>query len=151
MAKPIKPGTDNQKPGTYVEVGPRGGNVTHPRIVHIDPGDRLPPTQEPGRGWQKKWIWVLPTERGESPRSIFHLNDEPRSPQNDAKSIKLNSQKYYFMKTKPPETWSFRWFLVRPAGFEPVAYRVGVCHSIQLSYGRIYGFTVRAPKIVFLK
>ena len=27
--------------------------------------------------------------------------------------------------------------LVRPAGFEPVAYRVGVCHSIQLSYGRI--------------
>ena len=28
--------------------------------------------------------------------------------------------------------------LVRPAGFEPVAYRVGVCHSIQLSYGRIY-------------
>lgn len=37
MAKPIKPGTDNQKPGTYVEVGPRGGNVTHPQIVHIDP------------------------------------------------------------------------------------------------------------------
>ena len=28
--------------------------------------------------------------------------------------------------------------LVRPAGFEPVAYRVGVCHSIQLSYGRIF-------------
>ena len=23
MAKPIKPGTDNQRPGTYVEVGPR--------------------------------------------------------------------------------------------------------------------------------
>ena len=28
-------------------------------------------------------------------------------------------------------------FLVRPTGFEPAAYRVGVCHSIQLSYGRI--------------
>ena len=45
MAKPIKPGTDNQRPGTYVEVGPRGGKVDDPRIVHIDPGDRLPPTQ----------------------------------------------------------------------------------------------------------
>lgn len=53
MAKPIKPGTDNQKPGTYVEVGPRGGRVNDPRIVQIGPGDRLPPTQEPGRGWQK--------------------------------------------------------------------------------------------------
>ena len=26
---PIKPGTDNQKPGHYVEVGPRGGKVTN--------------------------------------------------------------------------------------------------------------------------
>ena len=24
---PIKPGTDNQEPGRYVEVGPRGGKV----------------------------------------------------------------------------------------------------------------------------
>lgn len=54
MAKPIKPGTDNQQPRTYVEVGPRGGKVDDPRIVHIDPGDRLPPTQKPGNGWQKK-------------------------------------------------------------------------------------------------
>lgn len=28
-------------------------------------------------------------------------------------------------------------YLVRPAGFEPVAYRVGVCRAIQLRYGRI--------------
>ena len=28
--------------------------------------------------------------------------------------------------------------LVRPTGFEPAAYRVGVCHSIQLSYERKY-------------
>ncbi len=54
LSKPIKPGTDNQRPGTYVEVGPRGGNVRAPRVVRIGPGDRLPPTQEPGRGWQKK-------------------------------------------------------------------------------------------------
>ena len=26
---------------------------------------------------------------------------------------------------------------MRPTGFEPAAYRVGVCHSIQLSYERI--------------
>ena len=26
---PIKPGTDNQEPGRYVEVGPRGGKVLY--------------------------------------------------------------------------------------------------------------------------
>lgn len=54
MKKLIKPGTDNQKPGTYVEKGPRGGQVKDPRIVHIDKGDRLPPTQKPGNVWEKK-------------------------------------------------------------------------------------------------
>lgn len=52
--KPIKPGTDNQPAGRYEEVGPRGGQVNNPRVVNIDPGDRLPPTQKPGRGWVKK-------------------------------------------------------------------------------------------------
>lgn len=54
MAKPIKPGTDNQPAGTYKEVGPRGGEIDDGRVVKIDYGDRLPPTQEPGRGWKKK-------------------------------------------------------------------------------------------------
>lgn len=54
MSKPIKPGTDNQRPGTYIEVGPRGGQVSKPRVVNIDRGDRLPPTQEPNRGWVRK-------------------------------------------------------------------------------------------------
>ena len=54
MAKPIKPGTDNQRPGVYVEVGPRGGNVPNARVVNIDRGDRLPPTQKPGNCWEKK-------------------------------------------------------------------------------------------------
>lgn len=55
MAKQLhKPGEDNQKPGAYIEVGPRGGSVRDPRIVHIGRGDRLPPTQEPGRRWQHR-------------------------------------------------------------------------------------------------
>lgn len=54
MSDPIKPGTDNQPPGPYEERGPRGGKVPNPRTVHIDRGDRLPPTQEPGRTWVKK-------------------------------------------------------------------------------------------------
>ena len=54
MMKPIKPGTDNQQPGTYQEVGPCGGKIPNPRTVHIGPGDRLPPTQKPNRGWVHK-------------------------------------------------------------------------------------------------
>ena len=49
-----KPGMDNQPPGRYEEIGPRGGNVSNKRIVRIDKGDRLPPTQEKGRKWKKK-------------------------------------------------------------------------------------------------
>lgn len=54
MGKLIKPGTDNQSPGTYQEVGLRGGKIPNPRTVHIDRGDRLPPTQESGHRWEKK-------------------------------------------------------------------------------------------------
>lgn len=48
-----KPGTDNEPAGTYKEVGPRGGAVKDPRVVKIDQGDRLPPTQESGHKWKK--------------------------------------------------------------------------------------------------
>lgn len=54
MSELIKPGTDNKPTGTYKEVGPRGGQVSNPREVHIDSGDRLPPTQEKGHRWTKK-------------------------------------------------------------------------------------------------
>lgn len=55
MSKPLyKPGEDNKPSGSYVEVGPRGGEVHNPRHVSIDSGDRLPPTQEPGRRWTPK-------------------------------------------------------------------------------------------------
>lgn len=54
MSKNIyKPGEDNKPKGTYIERGPRGGQVPNPRQVRIDQGDRLPPTQEKGRTWEK--------------------------------------------------------------------------------------------------
>ncbi|MDB2090477.1 YjzC family protein [Clostridium paraputrificum] len=54
MADLIKPGTDNKPAGTYIEVGPKGGKVNNPRVIEIDKGDRLPPTQKPGNKWTKK-------------------------------------------------------------------------------------------------
>ena len=54
MAKPLyKPGEYNKPHGEYIEVCPRGGQVPNPRQVTIDPGDRLPPVQNPGRKWEK--------------------------------------------------------------------------------------------------
>lgn len=50
----IKPGTDNEPSGTYIERGPRGGKIPNPRVVHIDKGDRLPPTQKGGNLWEPK-------------------------------------------------------------------------------------------------
>lgn len=55
---PIKPGTDNQKPGRYVEVGPRGGKVANGHTATIEKGDRLPPTSAKGNGWKKSLIFV---------------------------------------------------------------------------------------------
>lgn len=54
MSNPIKPGTDNQKPGHYIEVGPRGGSVTGGHDATIQKGDRLPPTTKPGNVWIKE-------------------------------------------------------------------------------------------------
>lgn len=48
-----KPGTDNLPKGEYLEVGSRGGAVPNARVVSIDQGDRLPPTQEKNRKWKK--------------------------------------------------------------------------------------------------
>ena len=53
MSDLINPGTDNQPAGKYKEVGPRGGKLSDGKTVSIDPGDRLPPTQEKGRKWKK--------------------------------------------------------------------------------------------------
>lgn len=53
-ANVIKPGTDNLDPGTYVEVGPRGGKVENARTVTIEKGERLPATSKSGNGWVKQ-------------------------------------------------------------------------------------------------
>ena len=55
VSKRQKPGTKPRRPGEYIERGPRGGKVSRPRIVTIEPGDSpLPPTQKPGRTWERK-------------------------------------------------------------------------------------------------
>lgn len=49
-----KPGEKPSRPGEYIERGPRGGEVSNPREVTIEPGDNpLPPTQKPGRTWER--------------------------------------------------------------------------------------------------
>lgn len=55
MSKKLqKPGEKPKKPGEYVERGGRGGQVPHERQVTIEPGDeKLPPTQEEGRTWER--------------------------------------------------------------------------------------------------
>ena len=54
MANLQKPGENPDKPGEYIERGPRGGEVTDPRQVTIEPGDKpLPPTQKPNRTWER--------------------------------------------------------------------------------------------------
>lgn len=54
MSKHQKPGEKPRRAGEYREVGPRGGQVSKPRQVTIEPGDtRMPPTQQPGRRWER--------------------------------------------------------------------------------------------------
>lgn len=54
MADRQKPGENPKKPGEYIERGPRGGEVPKPVTVTIESGDKpLPPTQEPGRTWER--------------------------------------------------------------------------------------------------
>lgn len=49
-----KPGETPDRAGEYVERGPQGGQVPHPRQVTIEVGDDpLPPTQESGRTWER--------------------------------------------------------------------------------------------------
>ena len=50
---------------------------------------------------------------------------------------------------KSLKPYDFKDFLVRPTRFERATYRVGVCHSIQLSYERIYEISGEAPVIAF--
>lgn len=54
MGKLQKPGETPARPGEYEERGPRGGQVTDPRQVTIEEGDKpLPPTSEPGHTWER--------------------------------------------------------------------------------------------------
>jgi len=49
-----KPGEKPDRPGEYIERGPRGGKVPDARQVTIEPGDnKLPPTQDENRNWER--------------------------------------------------------------------------------------------------
>ncbi len=50
---PQKPGEIADNPGEFVERGPRGSEIRRPHLVTIDRGDKLPPTQMPGRTWER--------------------------------------------------------------------------------------------------
>lgn len=52
MDKYFKPGTDNQKAGCYVEVGPNGKELKDARTCTIQKGDRLPATSTKGHMWK---------------------------------------------------------------------------------------------------
>ena len=54
MERCIKPGTDNQRAGTYVEVGPNGEMLRNGRTCTIEEGDRLPATSAKGNMWRLK-------------------------------------------------------------------------------------------------
>ncbi len=69
MSELVNPGTDNQAPGTYKEVGPRGGEIKNGRVVTIAKGDRLPPTQEAGHKWKKQYSYKPLTVSG-----FFHIH-----------------------------------------------------------------------------
>lgn len=53
MNELYSPGTDNLPAGKYREVGPSGATISDARVVEIDMGDRLPPTQKSGNKWVK--------------------------------------------------------------------------------------------------
>ncbi len=54
MSNLQKPGEKPNEPGEYIERGPRGGKVDHPRQVTIEQGDdKHPPTQESGNTWER--------------------------------------------------------------------------------------------------
>ncbi len=54
MANLLKPGEKPSRPGEYIERGPRGGRISKPVQVTMEPGDcPMPPTQKPGRTWQR--------------------------------------------------------------------------------------------------
>lgn len=54
MAKLQKPGEKPDRPGEYLERGPRGGEIPKARQVTIEPGDeKLPPTQDENHTWER--------------------------------------------------------------------------------------------------
>ena len=74
------------------------------------------------------WIATPPSEaRNDSSAEItVQTNSDSRGTSDNNENCAINEQNSSYIAQ-----------LARPTGFEPATYRVGVCHSIQLSYGRV--------------
>jgi hypothetical protein len=55
-------------------------------------------------------------------------------------AVNVNGFVRNFLRRKMPQTALFAAKVVRPSGFEPLAFRLGGGRSILLSYGRIWNF-----------
>ena len=54
MSELQKPGEKPNKPGEYLEIGPRGGNVKNPRYTTITAkSKKLPPTSQKDNKWKR--------------------------------------------------------------------------------------------------
>ena len=54
MSRLQKPGESPDRPGEYQERGPLGGQVSNPKQVTMEPGDKpLPPTSAEGNRWRR--------------------------------------------------------------------------------------------------
>ncbi|WP_373893832.1 YjzC family protein [Virgibacillus sp. CBA3643] len=52
MPKEFKPGQTPDHSGQFMEVGPRGGNISKTEVTGVE-GKPLPPTSKPGRVWKQ--------------------------------------------------------------------------------------------------
>ena len=76
LPHPQSPGEIADKPGEYVERGLRGGEIRESRVVTIDRGERLPPTQRPGRSWER----IGPPRRFVGGMALYKTGDKaPRT------------------------------------------------------------------------
>lgn len=59
------------------------------------------------------------------------------------------SERLFFQKKNRRERYKVRDDVARPEGFEPPAFRIGICCDIQLRYGRIKRFSPFGANLLY--